>query len=89
MVLKSGYVSFAGGGDCEDSAILFASMIKAAPIEWDLQLVYIDSDNPTNPKNVNHVLVSIDTGESNYLIETTNKEEIQPFKSIDGWHFDI
>lgn len=27
----------AGGGDCEDTAILFASMIIAAPVDWDVQ----------------------------------------------------
>jgi hypothetical protein len=39
----------AGGGDCEDTSILFASMIKAAPVDWEVDLVYMDSDKPDEP----------------------------------------
>jgi len=79
----------AGGGDCEDTSILFASMIKAAPTDWEIQLVYMDGDNPENPKEVNHVLVFIDTGTEKYLIETTNNQEMEPYDTIEGWYFDI
>jgi FtsZ-binding cell division protein ZapB len=32
----------AGGGDCEDLSILFASLIQAAPVNWYVDLVYVD-----------------------------------------------
>ena len=79
----------AGGGDGEDSSILFASMIKSAPINWEVQLVYMDADNPENPQEVNHVLVFIDTGKEKYFIETTNNQEMQPYDYIDGWYLEI
>ena len=64
----------AGGGDCEDTAILLASMIKAAPVNWMVELVYMDIDNPDDPQDVNHVIVHFDTGKQ-YLIETTADED--------------
>lgn len=80
----------AGGGDCEDSAILFASMILAAPVDWKVQLVYMDMDNPTNPQNPNHVAVHIDTGTSEYLIETTSNVSMQPYTGgVKGWYYDV
>jgi len=79
----------AGGGDCEDSSILLASMIKSAPTNWDVQLVYMDADNPENPQEVNHVLVFVDTGKEKYFIETTNNQEMQPYGYIDGWYLEI
>lgn len=80
----------AGGGDCEDTAILFASMILAAPVDWDVELVYLDADNPTNPQEVNHVVVSIDTCSQKYLIETTEGEDMQPYtEGVTGWFFKV
>ena len=80
----------AGGGDCEDTAILFASMILAAPVDWEVQLVYMDIDNPSDAQDVNHVIVSIDTGQESYLIETTTNEVMQPYvNGVNGWFFDV
>lgn len=79
----------AGGGDCEDSSILLASMLKSAPTNWNVQLVYMDADNPENPQKVNHVIVFVDTGKEKYFIETTNNQEMQPYDYIDGWYLDI
>jgi hypothetical protein len=80
----------AGGGDCEDTAILFASMILAAPVDWKVQLVYMDIDNPTNPQKPNHVAVHIDTGTSVYLIETTSDIDMQPYSGgVKGWYYDV
>lgn len=79
----------AGGGDCEDTAILLASMILAAKQNWVVQLVYMDIDNPTDPQTVNHVIVHVDTGEEAYLIDTTQNEVMQPYKGgVSGWYFD-
>jgi cell division protein FtsB len=80
----------AGGGDCEDSAILFASMIKAAPVKWTIKLVYLDIDNPTRPLTVNHAIVQVNTGKENYLVETTEPDEMEPYTDgVDGWFFDV
>lgn len=78
------------GGDCEDTSILFASMIKAAPVDWEVSLVYIDSYNPTEPKEVNHVLVKVDTGVEVYLVETTSKDVMSPYiNGVRGWFFPV
>ncbi|MCJ7583331.1 MAG: hypothetical protein MUO30_00975 [Anaerolineales bacterium] len=69
---------------------MFASMILAAPVDWKVQLVYMDIDNPNNPQTVNHVIVSIDTDQASYLIETTTNEVMQPYiDGVTGWYFDV
>ena len=76
----------AGGGDCEDLSILFASMIQAAPVDWYVDLFYIDADNLSNPVDPNHVIVFINTGRQTYLIETTSDQEMRPFTNgVRGW----
>ena len=79
----------AGGGDCEDTSILLASMIKAAPVPWRVELVYMDIEHPEAPQDVNHVIVYIDTGEREYYIETTNHEIMEPYSDILAWHFEV
>lgn len=79
----------AGGGDCEDTSILFASMIKAAPVDWEVQLVYMDMDYPEEPRSANHVIVAVNTGTESYLIETTSDYEMEPFDGVRGWYFDV
>jgi hypothetical protein len=75
------------GGDCEDTAVLFASMIKAAPVDWTLELVYINSLSPTDPQGFSdHVIVFIDTGSEHYYIETTRNDVMEPFtEGVVGW----
>ena len=79
----------AGGGDCEDTAILLASMIRAAPVDWGVDLVYMDIDNPQDPRGVNHVMVHVDTGQRKYLIETVGDEEMEPFDDVIGWYLRV
>jgi cell division protein FtsB len=79
----------AGGGDCEDLSILFASMIKAAPVNWKVYLVYMDANNPSNPEEVNHVIICIETGKETYLIETTNRYLMEPYEKVTGWYLEI
>ena len=64
-----------GGGDCEDTVILMADMLKSSKHteNWKIQMVYFDSHNPTNPKHVNHVALAVDTGTSCGILETTAK----------------
>jgi hypothetical protein len=76
-----------GGGDCEDTAVLFASMIKAAPVDWKLELVYMNSKSPTDPMGFSdHVIVFIDTGLEHYYIETTRTDVMEPYTDgVVGW----
>jgi len=90
-----------GGGDCEDMAILIAGMLKAAPADYVVELVYMDMDNPTDPQNVNHVLVWVETlppsspevGEKWHsyktFIDGTSKTVMCPFTEVDGWYFEV
>jgi hypothetical protein len=80
----------AGGGDCEDTAILFASLLDAAPVDWEIELVYMDSDHPDRPLTINHAAVRVVTDQREYLIETTSKDEMEPFKANTIiWSLDI
>ena len=78
----------AGGGDCEDTSILFASMVRAAGTPWSIELVYMDLDYPDQPQNVNHVIVSVDTGNEQFLVETTSNQVMEPYPNgVNGWWF--
>lgn len=84
-----------GGGDCEDTSILIADMIRSSShtANWDVKLLYFDSDNPTNPKDVNHVLVEVRLGDQRYDIESTAKTDdgldVWAGTDIFGWRFDV
>jgi hypothetical protein len=80
---------FSGGGDCEDLAILFASIIKSADLGWKISFIYMDRKNPTDPQTVNHLVVLIETGNEKYIIETTNKNNMTPYEEVVGWHLEI
>lgn len=80
----------AGGGDCEDTAILFASMVLAAPVDWKVQLVYMDGDHPTHPLTMNHLSVYVVTDQQAYHVETTGKSEVDPYPDgVNGWYYDV
>jgi hypothetical protein len=79
----------AGGGDCEDTAILFASMILAAPVNWQVGLFYMDGNNPNSLETVNHVAVWVNTGRSDHIVETTSKTIREPFEDPYGWKFPL
>ena len=85
-----------GGGDCEDTVILMADMIKSSSYtkNWKLQLVYFDSDNYRDPKTINHVALAIDMGDGvNLVFETTAKTNDGKNqwlgKPIHGYWFDV
>ncbi len=79
----------AGGGDCEDTAILVASMLKAAPVNWEVGLIYMDADNPTVLADINHVMVYVNTGSQQYYIETTSSWDMEPNGNVAGWYLMI
>ena len=80
------------GGDCEDLAILIADMLKSSKHtkNWEIQLVYLDSDNPMDPQTLNHVAVYVDDGKYNYYIEATGSPSWNHYPDgIVGWYFDF
>lgn len=84
-----------GAGDCEDTAILIADMLRSSKYarDWKIQLVYFDSDNPTEPQGVNHVAIYVDTGNMATFIESTAKtvEAANAWndKRVFGWWYDV
>ena len=80
------------GGDCEDLAILIADMLKSSKHtkDWIIQLVYLDMDNPTDPINLNHVVVYVNDGTNNYYIESTASPSWEYYPNgISGWFYDF
>ena len=83
------------GGDCEDLAILIADMIKSSKYtkNWNVELVYMDMYNPTNPQTVNHMIVYVNDGQYSYYIEAT----VPPPSTWDyyypdgvvGWYYEV
>lgn len=78
-----------GGGDCEDSAILLGSILYSMPDDLNPKFWYIDADNPTSPQKINHVIVSAETNDEAYLIETTSTQEMLPYDSVEGFSVEI
>ena len=80
------------GGDCEDLAILIANMLYSSRYtgDWIIQYVYMDADNPTNPEDVDHVIVYIDDGTYHYYIEATGKPSWDYYpEGVAGWYFNV
>jgi hypothetical protein len=77
-----------GGGDCEDTSILLASMLLAAPVDWDVRLVFMDADHPQDAQWINHVIVYVNTGTEEYLLESTNPDYYWGFDT-QGWYLDV
>ncbi len=78
-----------GGGDCEDLSILYATILKASPYPYEVELVYMDSDNPTDPQTINHVMVSVATDDWRILSETTNDDGFDYYERVIGWYFNV
>lgn len=77
------------GGDCEDLVILFASLLKAAPYPYKLSLVYMDSDNPTNPQRPNHVIVRVEAADWRVFAEVTNAQGWGYYQRVVGWYYEL
>lgn len=81
-----------GEGDCKDKAILIADLLRSSShtSNWDIHLVIMDDKNPTNPQTVNHMIVSVDTGQQQYLIEPTTTPDVNGLNfwkgTITGWN---
>ena len=85
-----------GSGDCEDTSILLAEMLRSSAHtrHWTVQLVLMDSDNPANPRTFNHVLVYVSNGDWGTYIETTANTKqwgLDAYLGTDiiGWYYDV
>lgn len=81
-------------GDCEDLAILTASIIAALPEakQWSVQLVYFNASDATHANSVNHVALFVNTGKLSTFVETTASEKsdgLTVWKQVRGWYVDI
>ena len=79
----------ARSGSGADTAVLFSSLILAAPVRWDVNLIYIDRNHSGNPQTANHLLVQINTGARIFTIDTTQPDKMEPYSNVVGWIFDV
>jgi len=78
------------GGDCEDLAILFASLLKASPYPYKLSLVYMDSDNPNDPQNPNHVIVWVEADDWKLFVDCTGDQGWNYYQEgVTGWYYEL
>jgi len=83
-----------GAGDCEDFAILMGSLLVAgnryAKYGMTIQMVYMDADNPTNPKTVNHVLLYVTyQDQTAQFVDSTSTTVLSPWSEVVGWYFEL
>lgn len=82
-----------GAGDCEDFAILAASLLKAgdeyAGYGMSFQMVYMDAYNPTDPQEVNHVCLYITYSDGSTQFFDATSDVISPWAYVVGWYFNI
>jgi len=51
---------------------------------------YMDTNNPTNPQTVNHVLLYVTyEDESTEFVDSTSTDVLSPWSEIEGWYFDL
>lgn len=83
-----------GTGDCEDFAILMGSLLVAgneqANYGMTVRMVYMDSNNPTNPQTVNHILLClIYEDETAEFVDSTSTAVLSPWSRVVGWYYDL
>ena len=81
-----------GGGDCEDLVILVADMLMSSSHTdgWTIQYVMMDSDNPTDPQGIDHVILYVYDGEYAHYIEATALPDWDYFpEGVNGWYLDV
>jgi hypothetical protein len=72
-----------------------ADMIRSSSYtrDWKIQMVYFDSENPSDPRQVNHVSLVVDTGNYSGMLETTAKTSDGLYLwndiSVVGWWSDV
>ena len=70
--------------------VLFIANSSSYTKDWTIQYVYMDSDNPNNPKEPNHVIIYVDDGTYNYYIEATAEPSWDYYSNgVNGWFYDL
>ncbi len=65
-------------------------MLLAADRGYEVELVYLDADNPKDPKTINHVAVFVRVGDFQTFIETTTKTNgLTYYDDVSGWYFPV
>ncbi len=80
-----------GGGDCEDLVILVADMLLSSKHtdDWTIQYLVMDSNNPANPQEINHVILYVNDGEYYHYVEATAPPNWDYYEKVRGWYLDI
>ncbi len=83
-----------GTGDCEDFAILMGSLLESgnqhANYNMTVQMVYMDTNNLTNPQTINHVLLKVWYNDgTKQLVDSTSTKTLNPWPLFIGWFYDI
>ncbi len=80
-------------GDCKDFAVLMASMLEAGNIQADygmkIQLLYMDYPNATSPNVVNHLVINVVYKNGTSQIMESTGGVLDPYKSVNGWYFNL
>jgi len=77
------------GGDCEDLAILYASLLKASPYPYNLSLVYMDSANPTDPQRPNHIIIRVEAEGWMTYVDCTADWGWGRYQTVKGWFYKL
>ena len=81
-----------GGGDCEDLAMLVADMLMSSSHTdgWTIQFVMMDGDSPTDPQDIDHVILYVDDGEYAHYIEATGPPGWDHYpEGVNGWYLNV
>ncbi len=74
------------GGGNEDKAILLASMLKAADVEWQISMVYVDSKSFNLKHSPDYVMLLITYEGQRWYVDPSGTT-MMPFETVDGWEF--
>lgn len=82
-----------GTGNCGDTSILMASLIKAGEnkANYGLKIYfwYCDSDLMTSPQKVNHAIVEVEYSNGTYQLIETTTNTFYTYDQIQGWKFEV
>ena len=74
------------GGGVEDKAILMASMLKAAPVHWDVSLYYVDATSLKIKHSPNDLMLKVVFDGRTFYIDPDGTT-MTPHDAVDGWEF--
>ncbi|MEM7334625.1 MAG: hypothetical protein AAF490_21290 [Chloroflexota bacterium] len=72
------------GGGVEDKAILLASMLKAAPVQWDVSLYYVDATSINIKHSPNDLMLKVVFDGHTFYLDPDGTT-MNPYETVDGW----